>query len=175
VNAAGLHATKVMRMAGLDPDPMGLRLHLCKGEYFAVHGEKRRLVNMLVYPTPRAHLLSLGIHTVIGLGGEMKLGPSAFYVDTVDYGVDPGHREAFCADVRSYLPCIDPEDLSPDMSGIRPKLAGPGEAARDFHIAHEQDAGAPGFFNLVGIESPGLTASPAIGRLVEDMVCDHLA
>jgi L-2-hydroxyglutarate oxidase LhgO len=61
------------------------------------------------------------------------------------------------------------------MSGTRPKLSGPGQPARDFHIAHESAAGAPGFFNLAGIESPGLTASPAIARMVAEMVRGYLA
>ncbi len=170
INAAGLGAGEVMRMAGLEPANMNLNLYYCKGEYFSVHGSKRRLVNMLVYPLPQANLMSLGIHTVVGLAGELKLGPSAFYVDGIDYRVDPDNRQDFCRDVQSYLPFIEAGDLAPDMSGIRPKLSGPGEPARDFYIAHEHGAGAPGFINLVGIDSPGLTASIAIGEHVASMV-----
>ncbi len=174
VNAAGLGAQDVMRLAGLSPEAMGLTLHLCKGEYFSVQGQKRRYVNGLVYPLPRANLLSLGIHTVKGLGGECKLGPSAFYVDAIDYTVDAENRERFYDDVRPYLPFLAPEDLVPDMSGIRPKLAGPGEPARDFHIAHEVETGAAGFVNLAGIDSPGLTASPAIAARVAELVLEGL-
>jgi L-2-hydroxyglutarate oxidase LhgO len=49
---------------------------------------------------------------------------------------------------------------------VRPKLQGPGEGFRDFVIRHEADRGLFGFINLVGIESPGLTASPVIAELV---------
>ena len=174
VNAAGLGAQDVMRLAGLDPQALGLRRFLCKGSYFSVGGPKRGMVSSLVYPSPHADLAGLGIHTVVDLGGGLKLGPDAVYVEEIDYTVDPSARETFCESVRPFLPWLEPEDLAPDMSGIRPKLAGPGEPARDFHIAHEDAAGAPGFFNMAGIESPGLTASPAIGRMVSEMIAVYL-
>ncbi len=52
---------------------------------------------------------------------------------------------------------------------VRPKLDGPGDGFRDFIIRHEKDRGFPGFIDLIGIESPGLTASPAIGEYVSEM------
>jgi L-2-hydroxyglutarate oxidase LhgO len=175
VNAAGLEAQSVMRMAGLDPDRLGLSRYLCKGEYFAVRGPRRAAVRGLVYPSPEADLAGLGIHTVVDLGGGLRLGPNAFYVQEIDYDVDPAHRGEFLDGARTFLRWLQAEDLVPAMAGVRPKLAGPGEPARDFHIAHEAAAGAPGFFNLAGIESPGLTASPAIARLVADMVDEYLS
>jgi len=65
-------------------------------------------------------------------------------------------------------------DLAPEFAGIRPKLQAPGEAFRDFIIAHEEQAGFPGLINLIGIESPGLTASPAIAQYVGRMVKELL-
>ncbi|HEY1434896.1 MAG TPA: FAD-dependent oxidoreductase, partial [Thermoanaerobaculia bacterium] len=62
------------------------------------------------------------------------------------------------------------EDLEPDISGIRPKLQGKGEPFRDFVIAEESARGLPGFYDLVGIESPGLTAAPAIAEYVADLL-----
>jgi L-2-hydroxyglutarate oxidase LhgO len=174
VNSAGLGAQEVMRMAGLDPEAMGLRLWLCKGEYFSVQGPSRALVSSLVYPTPEHDLKGLGVHSVVDLGGGLKFGPTAEYVEEVNYDVDASRRDAFFEDARPLLPDLLAEDLFPDMSGIRPKLSGPGESARDFHIAHEAEAGAPGFFNLVGIESPGLTAAPAIARHVAELLENYL-
>jgi L-2-hydroxyglutarate oxidase LhgO len=60
------------------------------------------------------------------------------------------------------------------MAGIRPKLQGPGDDFRDFVIRHERDKGLPGFTNLIGIESPGLTSAPAIAKHVETMVNEIL-
>jgi L-2-hydroxyglutarate oxidase LhgO len=65
-----------------------------------------------------------------------------------------------------FLPFIRREDIVPDMSGIRPKLQGPGEEFQDFVISED----LPGFINLVGIESPGLTAAPAIAKYVRNML-----
>ncbi len=174
VNAAGLAAQAVMRLAGLDPEALGLSGYFCKGDYFALRSEKRKLIGGLVYPSPEANLEGLGIHTVADLGGGQKLGPNACYVDTVDYAVDPAHAEAFYRSAARYLPFLEPADLAADTSGIRPKLAGPGEPPRDFHIAHEAGNGAPGFFNLAGIESPGLTACLAIADEVAALIDDYL-
>ena len=164
VNAAGLGAERVARMAGIDTAGAGCTVYPCKGEYFRLGGGKGGRLRHLVYPPP-THI-SLGVHTVIDLQGGVKLGPNAFYVDALDYSVDERHRREFYLGAREYLPFIEEEDLTPDMSGIRPKLYRDGEPTRDFVIRHEADRGLEGFINLLGIESPGLTASLAIGKLV---------
>jgi L-2-hydroxyglutarate oxidase LhgO len=56
------------------------------------------------------------------------------------------------------------------MSGIRPKLQGPGEDIRDFVIQEVSRLGFPGWVNLIGIESPGLTACIAIARRVANLI-----
>jgi L-2-hydroxyglutarate oxidase LhgO len=168
VNAAGLGAQAVMAMAGLDPDALGLALHPCKGSYWSVQGEARRRIPGLVYPAPEEHLVGLGVHTVVDVSGGVKLGPDAEYVPPAreyDYAVDERRKEAFWRSARRYLPFLEPGDIHPDMAGIRPKLSGSGERERDFHIREETEVGAPGFVNLAGIESPGLTACLAIGSM----------
>lgn len=62
------------------------------------------------------------------------------------------------------------EDLQPDMAGIMSAIQKPGDSMKDFIIKHETDKGLPGFINLVGIESPGLTSAPAIGEMVNEMI-----
>jgi hypothetical protein len=89
-------------------------------------------------------------------------------VTALDYDVDEAKRETFGRSVQEYLPALRPETLQPDMSGIRPKLQGPGEPARDFVVREETQAGFPGLVNLIGIESPGLTSSIALARHVAD-------
>ena len=78
--------------------------------------------------------------------------------------------EGFAKAVRRYLPEVEAGWLSPDYAGVRPKLAGPGEAFRDFVVAEESEVGLPGFVSCIGIESPGLTASPAIADRVVDLL-----
>jgi L-2-hydroxyglutarate oxidase LhgO len=66
------------------------------------------------------------------------------------------------------------EHLHPDTTGIRPKLQGPDEPFRDFVISGERERGLPGFINLIGIDSPGLTSSPAIARCVAALVKESM-
>lgn len=170
VNAAGLDADTVAGLAGIDVDAAGYRQHFCKGSYFSVAPARARLVSRLVYPVP-GHV-SLGVHAVIGLEGRLRFGPDAEYLSDrrQDYAVDDAKRPAFGASVRQLVPAIQDEDLAPDISGIRPKLQGPGEGFRDFVIAEESARGRPGLVNLVGIDSPGLTSAPAIAEHVARMI-----
>ncbi|MBD3284666.1 FAD-dependent oxidoreductase, partial [Candidatus Uhrbacteria bacterium] len=107
------------------------------------------------------------------LTGRIKFGPNAFYVDEIDYSVE-SEKEPFWRDVVKYFPTVKLEDLHPEMAGIRSKLQGTGDPVRDFVIKHEEDKGLPGFINLIGIESPGLTASPAIAEMVSNIVKEYI-
>jgi L-2-hydroxyglutarate oxidase LhgO len=170
VNAAGLDADTVAALAGIDVDAAGYRLHYCKGRYFAASSTLRGLVSRLVYPAPGP--VGLGIHAVLGLDGRLRFGPDAEYAldRRLDYGVDASLRPAFGDAVRRILPMVRDADLEPDTAGIRPKLQGPGDAFRDFVVAEESARGLPGFVNLVGIDSPGLTAAPALAEHVDALL-----
>lgn len=168
INAAGLGSDTIAAMAGIDIDSAGYRLHPCKGEYYSLN--RKFPVERLVYPVPGHGAAGLGVHITIDLAGRLRLGPSAYYVDTINYGIDDTHRNAFYESARRLLPALLPEDIAPDTTGIRPKLQGPGDPVRDFVIREESDRGLPGLINLIGIESPGLTASPAIAHHVRGIV-----
>jgi L-2-hydroxyglutarate oxidase LhgO len=116
--------------------------------------------------------VSLGVHAVIGLEGRLRFGPDVEYVDDrrTDYRVEDSARARFGEGARRLVPAIADEDLTPDMSGIRAKLQGPGQPVRDFVIAEESARGLPGWINLVGIDSPGLTSSLAIAEEVARLV-----
>jgi L-2-hydroxyglutarate oxidase LhgO len=171
INSAGLYADKIAAMTGIDIDKEGYRIHWSKGEYFSLTGKPPAL--MLVYPPPPQDAASLGIHSVPDMTNRLKFGPNAFYVDEINYAVE-SEKEPFWRDVVKYFPTVELDDLHPEMSGIRAKLQGPGDPVRDFVIRHEEDKGLPGFINLVGIESPGLTSSPAIAELVAGMVKEYM-
>lgn len=168
INSAGLNSERIARMAGMDIKKSGYELHYSKGEYFRVKANKSKLVNRLIYPTPKETFL--GIHTVADIQGEMKLGPNAFYVEEIDYDVDPTHKYEFYESTKRFLPFIELDDLSPDVAGIRAKLQAPGEPVADFVISHEEEKGFPGLINIIGIESPGFTASLAIANYVGSMI-----
>ena len=168
INAAGLNSDRIARMSGINVAQAGYQLHYCKGEYFSLSPKWRNAVSRLVYPAPEQ--AGLGIHLTTTLDGKMRLGPNARYVDIVDYKVDDSQKRVFYRAAKKFLPYVEFEDLEPEFAGIRPKLQAPGEAFRDFVIAHEYRAGFPGLINLIGIESPGLTASPSVAKYVAKIV-----
>ena len=170
INCAGLGSGQVASGMGIDVRSAGYALHLCKGEYFRLAPKKARRIRHLIYPPPFDDMRGLGIHVVRRLDGSVSLGPNAEYIDSIDYEVDPAHAQIFFESASRYLPCIALEDLQPDMAGIRPKLQKPGGPWRDFVIAHEAARDLPGVINLIGIESPGLTACLSIARMVAGML-----
>lgn len=170
INAGGLWSDKIAEMAGIDIDKEGYRLVFAKGSYFAVTPSKAKIVSRLVYPVPQNE--GIGVHALLDWGGRLKFGPDVEYLPdgNFDYRVAEKKRHSFGESIRHIVPQIADEDISPDMSGIRPKLQRKGEAAKDFLIAHEEARGLPGLVNLIGIESPGLTSAPAIARHVEKLI-----
>ena len=173
INCAGLHSDKVAEMTGIDLEEAGYHLHWCKGEYYSVSGGKNKLLNRLIYPVPTD--ISVGVHVCFDVDWRLRLGPHFYYVDEISYKVDDSGKYAFLeSSMMKALPFIEPSDLAPETSGILAMLQGSGEGQRDFVIEHEYKRGLPGFVNLVGIESPGLTSSPAIARYVSRLVDEIL-
>ena len=172
VNSAGLYADRIAAMAGINIDRSGYRLHYGKGDYFFASPPPP--IRHLIYPVPDAGNESLGIHATMDLGGRVRFGPDIEYVHEIDYRVDEGKAALFFASARRYLPKLSLDALHPDMSGIRPKLQGPGEPPRDFIIQEESPSGLRGLVNLIGIESPGLTSAIAIAGYVRNIVSSFL-
>jgi L-2-hydroxyglutarate oxidase LhgO len=170
INAAGLYADRVASMVGIDLEKAGYKQYFAKGSYFVVTPSKARLVSRLVYPVPLNE--GLGVHAVLDWGGRLKFGPDVEYLHDkrIDYFVAEAKRSAFAASIRRILPAIQDEDITPDMSGIRAKIQKEGEPPKDFLIVHERERGLEGVVNLVGMDSPGLTSSPAIARYVEELL-----
>jgi L-2-hydroxyglutarate oxidase LhgO len=166
INAAGLGSDSIAEMAGINIDEAGYRLRYAKGNYFALPSRFKSYISRLVYPVPPKG--TLGVHALLDLGGRIKFGPDLELLPdrSLNYTVDEKKRSAFATSVRRILPMVQDEDLTPDMSGIRPRIPTTDGQIHDFIIRDERDRGLPGFINLIGIESPGLTASPAIARYV---------
>jgi len=174
VNSAGLYSDKMAELAGIDIDRAGYRLHYCKGDYFSLRSRQSTRVNRLIYPVPPSNIAGMGIHITFDLEGRVRLGPDIEYVDRLDYAIDRREQKLFYNSVKRLLPSIEYGDLEPEMAGIRPKLQEPGGEFRDFVIRDETDRGLPGLVNLIGIESPGLTAAPAIAEYVGGVVEERL-
>ena len=146
-------------------------LTFAKGCYFACSGPS--VFKRLIYPAPVDG--GLGTHLTLDLAGRMRFGPDVEWLDnhdpqSVDFSVDPARALAFYQSIRRYWPGLPDNALVPDYSGIRPKLSRPGEAAADFLLRGPQDHGIAGLVSLYGIESPGLTASPALALYTADLL-----
>lgn len=165
VNSAGLGAVDLAALCtGVDTSGLPPAL-LAKGNYFIYGGASP--FHALVYPLPVDG--GLGIHATLDLGGKLRFGPDVQWIDAIDYSVDPTRRDAFAESIRTYWPDIEAGDLVPGYAGIRPKLAGPGAPAADFRI-DVAASGARQLVHLLGIESPGLTASLAIADVVGQQI-----
>ncbi len=168
INAAGLDADKVFDSVGGNSGVAGYKLHYCRGHYFRLSSRYTGKFQNLIYPVPQKNLTGLGVHVTVDLAGNARLGPDTEYLAerAQNYAVSESLRTKFFEAVRWYLPQVREEDLSPDYAGIRPKLQGPNDPYRDFVIQEESGRGFPGWVNLIGIESPGLTCCLGIAERV---------
>ena len=175
INSAGLTADKVSEMVGITDD--NLKILFCKGEYFRINPPKNKLIKRLVYPVPHHNMEGIGIHVTIDMGGGVKLGPDVKYLDSNVYDYKANCIKTERHSIRSakkFLPFLEFDDIAPEMAGIRPKIQKPGEPLRDFYIMEETKRGFPGFINLIGMESPGLTSSIAIAKYVNGLINDTI-
>ena len=166
VNAAGLYADEVAGLLG----PRPWKIYPVRGEYCEIRGARAELIRNLVYPLPHHDGLSLGVHFTKTLWGTLLLGPTARYVDGKEnYERDRLSVAQFVEDVQAMVPEIEERDVRLAYTGLRPKLVPPsGHGIADFVI--EPDREFPQVIQLVGMESPGLTAAPAIAEHVANLV-----
>ncbi|KDB51001.1 FAD dependent oxidoreductase [Sphaerotilus natans subsp. natans DSM 6575] len=177
VNAAGLAAPDLAaRLQGRPPGaPRPPEAHFCKGSYFTFAG--RAPFSRLIYPVPEA--AGLGVHVTLDLGGQMRFGPDVEWLDIaseaqIDYRVDARRQAGMAEAIRRYWPGLPEGALQPGHAGVRPKIAGPQAPSADFRIDTAAVHGLHGLVELLGIESPGLTASLAIGEQVAAALGDAL-
>ena len=163
VNAAGLHAHRVAASIEGVPRESIPAVHYAKGSYFSM--TPAAPFQRLVYPL-KPVVGGLGIHLTLDVAGRARFGPDVEWVDAISYDVDERKAPAFEASIRTWWPGLPGGVLRPDYSGIRTNLSGPTGAAQDFLVQTRAAHGVPGLVNLYGIDSPGLTASLALGELV---------
>ena len=168
INAAGLYADQVCRMLGIKE----YRIYPCRGEYLILDKRLEGSLSVLVYPAPRKGKSGLGIHLTNTVDGNILIGPSNEYVDTPsDYACTAEIIAQLKKEGHELLQELSTSDFIRNFSGLRPKQVPPEVGGfKDFVIESRKDF--PGFINLVGIESPGLTCSPAIAVMVREMVAE---
>ena len=173
VNSAGLGAIEISNL--LMPAERQRKAYFAKGTYFS-YASGHPKPKTLLYPAPVPGLGGLGTHLTLDMAGRARFGPDVEWVDDpTDLTPNPARLKDAVDVIRSYLPSVDVGAIDLDYCGVRPKLGRTsgtygkdGKGFADFYIKEEH--GFPGFVNLLGIESPGLTSSLAIAELVEDML-----
>jgi glycerol-3-phosphate dehydrogenase len=128
------------------------------------------LINHLVYPVPQAGAGGLGIHLTLTIDGNILIGPSNEYIKSKDnLSVTSSVMKMLSAEAREFLPLISPGYIIRSYSGLRAKQAPSSEGGFwDFVI--EESKTVNNFINLIGIESPGLTAAQPIAKRVVEII-----
>ena len=162
VNAAGLGARQIARsLTGLS-ERFVPKVHLALGRFLAWRGPPpfRRIV------VPLGERLANGGAFTLDIAGMGKFGADLVWVDEADYRMPGDLAAKFAGAIRSYWPEVDESRLSPDYAGIRPRTWGPNEGNGDWTISGPGDHGVPGLVNLLGIETPGVTAALSLADYV---------
>lgn len=168
INAAGLHADEI---AALAPHIRNYIIRPLRGEYYEVlTANKKTLTGRLVYPALPPHAPGKGIHFSPRPNGQLFVGPNAVAIeDKTDYTSRKTPPGLFVQALQKFLPALEERDLRWAYSGIRPCVITGNGGKSDFIIA--ADCENPPLINLVGIESPGLSAALAIARYVRELPC----
>lgn len=170
INSAGLYADRISAMAGVDC----YKLYPCRGEYYILDKIAGEYLDIPVYPVPRPGIGGLGVHLTPTIDGNIIIGPSAEYVrERDDYSCTAAVMDKLFREAQQLLPILERRHIIGNYAGIRPKQAPPEEGGfRDFVIKAEPSR--PGLINLIGIESPGLTASVPIAEMVRDILAQRI-
>lgn len=169
INCAGLGCAKIARMVGIRK----YKIHPCRGEYLILDKAYGCLITRLIYPAPSHEFGLLGVHLTPTLEGVVLIGPSSEFINEVtDTGNTREIMDRLLSEANNNfngnIPRLDRKAVITSYAGIRPKLVSSGDEWSDFVIQEEPKV--PGFINLAGIESPGLTAAPAIAKYVVGII-----
>jgi len=166
INSAGLYADKIARMAGTKK----YHLYPCRGEYHILDKNVSWLINHLIYPVPQVGAGGLGVHLTPTIDGNILIGPSNEYIKRKDnLSVTSSVMKMLSAEAREFLPLISPGYIIRSYSGLRAKQAPSSEGGFWDFVIEESDT-VNNFINLIGIESPGLTAAQPIAKRVVEII-----
>ncbi len=167
INSAGLGCGKISDMLGIK----GYRVIGSKGDYIILDRRTGELLPMPIYPVPSNTYM--GIHVTNTTDGNVIIGPNAEMTDNFAYYGVPQENMDYLAESASEIwPYIKKADYIRNYSGILPKWVDENGTIQDFKIEIRPEL-APHAVNLVGIESPGLTAAVPIGRMVVRMMQEY--
>lgn len=166
INSAGVQSARVSSLAGVD----AYRIYPCRGEYYVLDKNAGELIDRLVYPVPKPGSGGLGIHLTPTVDGNILIGPSNEYLDDAeDYRVTDPVLKTLSEEARSYMPQLGGGYYIRSYAGMRAKQTPPEVGGYTDYVIKEE-AEIRGLINLIGIESPGLTASQPIAEEVRGIV-----
>jgi len=158
VNAAGLFADEVSRAFGAETFSIRPR----KGEYFLLDRSTTACPSKVLFPVPTHN--SKGVLVIPTVEGTVLIGPTAQDTDDKDdLSTTAEQLDKIFDYARRLVPGISQADVITSFAGLRPAL--PDD---DFFIDFSRLV--PGFLQVAGIQSPGLTASPAVGEYVKELL-----
>ena len=153
INAAGLSADEIAHMINIHDFEVRPR----KGEEFLLDKKREYLTNHLIFPLPSKK--SKGVLVIKTSDGNPMIGPTAEDIDDkYDLSTSDEGFKKVLSSARKMVPSINENDIIAYFAGLRP-IAGD-----DFIIRYESSV--PGCITVAGIQSPGLTAAPAIALMV---------
>ncbi|MCB9062401.1 MAG: FAD-dependent oxidoreductase [Halobacteriovoraceae bacterium] len=156
INCAGHGAVDLRKKLGL----FDIENFFVKGNYIKTH--QKFYNESLLYPIPHHNLLGLGIHTSFDLDGTLRFGPNTEPIAEINYSMNSNLISEFIGPIQKQFIGIETEKLELDYCGIRPKILLNGELYTDFII----QSPLAKYIECLGIESPGLTSSPAIAEFI---------
>jgi glycerol-3-phosphate dehydrogenase len=159
VNSAGLFADAVSALFGGEEFTITPR----KGEYFLLDRLTRACPRRVVFPVPGP--VSKGMLVIPTVEGTVLVGPTADPVENkADFSTTGERLDQILESGKTMIPFMSRNDVITNFAGLRPALGD------DFFI--EPSKKAPAFVQVAGIQSPGLTAAPAIGEYAKNILRD---
>ena len=153
INCAGVFSDRISAMVGLSE----FRITPRRGQYVILDKDQNHLARSVIFQVPSR--LGKGILVTPTFHGNLMIGPNAEEIDDkTDVGTDTETLANIVRLARRSVPGFDMRKSLTSFAGNRP-------------VANQKDwiidaSRIKGFINLIGIDSPGLTASPAIARKV---------
>jgi L-2-hydroxyglutarate oxidase LhgO len=171
VNGDQLESQILVNAAGLLAVALRAHLNLFDFSNFYVKGSYLKLkkkidIDKLVYPIPPADGLGLGVHLTLDTAGDQKFGPNTEIIAEVEYSVSDSLIYKMSPSIHKIFKNIKESDLLLGYAGVRPKIKRDGELITDFVFNTSAQHGIKGYFEFLGIDSPGLTAAPSLAEML---------
>ena len=161
VNCAGLFADEIAQMAGEK-----VSISPRKGEEYVLDKKTEGLIGHVIFPLPKRE--TKGVLIIPTVDGNLMIGPTAREVENkFDLATTREGLKKVLQNARRLIPEINPQDIIASFAGLRASI----QDGNDFVIAISSKM--KGLINLVGIDSPGLTAAPAIAKMVVELLEDE--